>query len=324
MIKPPTPADEQSRLLQLRALDLLDTDPDERFDRMTRMAQRVFDVPIALVSLVDTDRQWFKSRQGLEAGETPRDVSFCGHTILGDETMVIPNAPLDERFCDNPLVVNDPDIRFYAGCPIRAPDGSRIGTFCVIDRRPRELSDDDKIMLRDLAQMVEREIASVALATIDELTGLTNRRGFKIIGAQALAACRRAGQPACMLAVDLDRFKEINDRHGHATGDWALVEMAGILKSVYRESDLIARLGGDEFCALLTGTPRENLGRPLAVLQDRVNRWNSDTRMPFRLEYSAGVVAYDPERHDSMESLLRDADSDMYVQKRHARRSAAG
>jgi diguanylate cyclase (GGDEF)-like protein len=324
MIKPPTPADEQSRLLRLRALDLLDTNPDERFDRLTRMAQRLFDVPIALVSLVDTDRQWFKSRQGLDADETPRDISFCGHTILGDETMVIPNAPLDERFCNNPLVVNDPDIRFYAGCPVRAPDGSRIGTFCIIDRRPRELSREDKTMLRDLAKMVEREIASIELATIDELTGLTNRRGFKIIGTQALAACRRAERPASMLAVDLDHFKEINDRHGHATGDWALVEMAGILKSIYRESDLIARLGGDEFCALLTGTGPEHLGRPLAVLQDRVNRWNSDTRMPFRLEYSAGVVAFDPERHTTVECLLRDADSEMYVQKRQARRSAAG
>jgi len=320
MMKPPTPPDEHARLLQLRALDLLDSNPDERFDRLTRMAQRLFDVPIALVSLVDTDRQWFKSKQGLDAAETAREVSFCGHAILGDETMVIPNAPIDERFCDNPLVIDDPDISFYAGCPVKAPDGSRVGTFCIIDHRPRDLTDDDLVMLRDLAKMVEREIASIELATIDELTGLTNRRGFKIVANQALAACRRVEQPACMLAVDLDRFKEINDRHGHATGDLALMEMAGILKNIYRDSDVVARMGGDEFCVLLTGASKSDLGRPLAILRDRVNDWNAQASLPFHLEYSAGVAVYDPDKHHDYDALLRDADHDMYHHKRDARR----
>jgi GAF domain-containing protein len=115
MLTPPTPSDETRRLQTLRSLKLLDTLPEERFDRVTRLAKQVFSTPIALVSLVDADRQWFKSRQGLDATETPRDISFCGHAILDDDITIVMDARKDQRFCDNPLVCGDPDIRFYAG-----------------------------------------------------------------------------------------------------------------------------------------------------------------------------------------------------------------
>lgn len=158
MIKAPPPADEKRRLADLRDLSLLDTPPEERFDRITRIAQRVFKVPIALVSLVDRDRQWFKSRQGLAAAETPRDVSFCAHTILGHDIMVVPDAKLDPRFQDNPLVSGDPFIRFYAGCPLNMKEGRKAGTLCVIDRKPRSLSPADFELLSDLASLVEDEL----------------------------------------------------------------------------------------------------------------------------------------------------------------------
>lgn len=156
---PPLPPDEAERLASLRALGLLDTPPEERFDRITRIARTLFDVPIAAISLVDADRQWFKSRQGLGAEQTPREVSFCGHAILGSELFEIPDATRDERFRDNPLVAGEPNLRFYAGAPLSAPDGRRIGTLCVIDRRPRELTPAQKAALRDLAACAEREIA---------------------------------------------------------------------------------------------------------------------------------------------------------------------
>ena len=127
MRKPDFPADEQRRLQALRDLELLDTPAEERFDRLTRIAQSVFQAPIALVSLVDAQRQWFKSRQGLDATETPRDISFCGHAILGDEVFYIPNALEDPRFADNPLVAGAPDIRFYAGAPLASADGYKLG-----------------------------------------------------------------------------------------------------------------------------------------------------------------------------------------------------
>ena len=158
MQEPTIPSNEALRITALRCLNVLDTPPEERFDRITRLAQRVFDVPIALVSLVDTNRQWFKSCQGLDVSETPRSISFCGHAILHDAPLVIPDASKDPRFADNPLVTSPPDIRFYAGQPLKAADGSRIGTLCIIDRKPHQLTQPDLDSLRDLAIMVEDEL----------------------------------------------------------------------------------------------------------------------------------------------------------------------
>ena len=131
MKSPPLPPDESARIEALRALDVLDTQTEERFDRITRIAKNLFGVSIALVGLVDEHRQWFKSRQGLEASETPRDISFCGHAILGEEIFVVPDASLDPRFSDNPLVTGEPKIRFYAGYPLALPSGCKVGTLCI-------------------------------------------------------------------------------------------------------------------------------------------------------------------------------------------------
>ncbi len=142
---------------------ILDTSPEERFDRITRIAKSHFGVSTALVSLVDAERQWFKSRQGLDAAETSREISFCGHAILRDETLVVPDAALNPDFADNPLVCGDPKIRFYAGAPLHAPDGARVGTLCIIDGRPRTLSAEDLAVLRDLADCVEEELSMAAV-----------------------------------------------------------------------------------------------------------------------------------------------------------------
>ena len=153
MREPAKPIDETARLMSLHSLRVLDTPSEGRYDRLTRMAQRLFGVKIALVSLVDTNRQWFKSKQGLDACETSRAISFCGHAILSRETLVINDASKDPRFADNPLVTGDPHIRFYAGCPIRDPNGFNVGTLCLIDPEPREMSADDLDALSE--QLVE-------------------------------------------------------------------------------------------------------------------------------------------------------------------------
>lgn len=163
MKTPPFPEDEPERLEALRGLDILDTPPEPRFDRVTRLAQQLFQVPIALVSLVDADRQWFKSQQGLGATETPRDISFCGHAILGDAIFVVPNTLEDDRFADNPLVCGVPDIRFYAGAPLHSSSGHRVGTLCIIDRQPRSFSEEGLKGLRDLADCVEAELERTLL-----------------------------------------------------------------------------------------------------------------------------------------------------------------
>ncbi|MBU1689183.1 MAG: PAS domain S-box protein [Gammaproteobacteria bacterium] len=158
MQEPTFPANEARRLEVLRALCILDTPPEERFDRITRVAQHLFDVPFALISLVDADRQWFKSCQGLSATETPRSISFCGHAILSENTFVVANALDDPRFADNPLVTDAPHIRFYAGHPLKAGDGSRLGTLCIIDSKPRDFSAEILALLADLARSVELEL----------------------------------------------------------------------------------------------------------------------------------------------------------------------
>ena len=157
MKTPDQPQNEAMRLSALEATELLDTRPEERFDRITRLAARTFDVPMCLVSLVDKSRQWFKSCYGLGVRETSRDISFCGHAILGAETLVVANALQDERFADNPLVTGKPGIRFYAGAPLEDRNGFRLGTLCLIDTEPRAFSADDQKILRDFADLVERE-----------------------------------------------------------------------------------------------------------------------------------------------------------------------
>ena len=202
MEKPDIPKGEETRLKTLRSLNILDTSPEERFDRLTRMAKRMFSVPIALVSLVDENRQWFKSCLGLDASETSRDISFCGHAILGDDVFIISDASRDDRFADNPLVIDEPNIRFYAGCPLRFTDGSKLGTLCIIDREPRTLSDGDLELLKDLALTAERELTAVQLATLDDLTNIPNRRGFMMVAQHSLQLCVRQKIPASLVYLE--------------------------------------------------------------------------------------------------------------------------
>lgn len=157
-IRAPLPENEEARLAALHELKVLDTEPEERFDRITRIASGSFDVPIALVSLIDRDRQWFKSCIGINVRETPRDMAICAHAILEGQVLIVPDTFLDPRFADNPLVTGEPRIRFYAGCPLRLPDGHYIGTLCLIDSRPRQLEDKKKRLLRDLGKLVEAEL----------------------------------------------------------------------------------------------------------------------------------------------------------------------
>jgi diguanylate cyclase (GGDEF)-like protein/PAS domain S-box-containing protein len=158
MLEAPIPVDEEERLATLRGLHILDTPPEERFDRLTRLAQHILDTPIAAISLIDSDRRWMKSCQGQAATNAPRSITFCGHAIIGNETFVIPDATLDPRFSDNPLVTGAPHIRFYAGQPLKAINGSRLGTLCIIDKIPRQPSHADLNVLRDLAAVVENEL----------------------------------------------------------------------------------------------------------------------------------------------------------------------
>lgn len=172
----PLQNNEPLRLKALQQLAILDTPESEAFDRITRLASRLFDVPIALVTLVDADRQWFKSSYGLDARETPREQAFCDHTIRSRNIMVVPDASTDPRFSANPLVTGNPNIRFYAGAPLISDDGFGLGSLCLIDSKPREMSLEDQQVLMDLSAMVMAQInLHHAIGRVDPFSGLPNR-----------------------------------------------------------------------------------------------------------------------------------------------------
>ncbi len=316
MQAPAIPQNEEQRIDTLHALNILDTEPEERFDRITRLARRLFDVPIALVTLIDEHRQWVKSAQGAERAESPREKSFCGHAILGDDILLVPDTLRDERFRDNPHVTGESQIRFYAGCPLKAPDGSKLGTLCLIDRKPREFSDEDKALLRDLTRMAEHEIAAIQLATMDELTMLSNRRGFEALSRHALELSRRLKKPAAFLYFDLDNLKQINDRFGHAEGDRALKTYAELLRHTFRESDVVGRLGGDEFAVLMTNASGAELDNALERLQSAVDAHNQKSTRGYAIGFSYGRVTIDAAGHANVSDLMVEADTLMYQQKK--------
>jgi diguanylate cyclase (GGDEF)-like protein len=306
---PPPPAGHAPGL---QALELLGTDSDERFDRFTRLAQRLFDTPIALLELTGSDRYWVKSRIRLDPSDLRRELAFCSAAIFGDEVVVVPDTTRDPRLRDHPFVVGLPEIRFFAGCPVWAPDGSRLGTLCVIDHEPRAVSEEDVGLLEDLAEMLEQELTSLSLATLDELTKLTNRRGFDAIAEHTIAMCRRVDEPATLLYFDLDGFKPINDTLGHAAGDRVLRTFAQNLRETFRDSDVVARVGGDEFCVLLTSATPEDVRRPLSLLEGSLEMREGEPLVSF----SVGIAQYDPSRHSTVRALVEEADQRMYKQKR--------
>jgi signal transduction histidine kinase len=177
MKKPPTLVNEQERLQELHSLNLLDTDDEESLDTIVRLASHVTGCPVSLISLVDSDRQWFKAKIGTEVRETPRDISFCGHTIEHNDMLVVENALDDERFSDNPLVIDDPNIRFYAGHPLITKNGFKIGTLCTIDLVPRKLTDEQKSLLAALAKQAMYLIEK----RLTELKSETTKKNLRIL-----------------------------------------------------------------------------------------------------------------------------------------------
>jgi len=170
MKKAPIPTNEVERLKSVYGLNLLDTPPEERFDRITRCVTKIFHAPISTLTLIDSKREWFKSCQGLDVKEGERAISFCGHALVEDQILVVPDTTKDERFADNPMVTGEPFIRFYAGVPLMTADRTaRIGVLCIKDTKPREFSKDDEEILKGLAYWAELEInaRNMSLAMID-------------------------------------------------------------------------------------------------------------------------------------------------------------
>lgn len=308
--------DSSIRLDALRALSLFNANPDERFDRLTRLARRVFNVPVAKVTLVAPDMVYTVSCAGEQRAQVPRDLSFCSHAIHSDEIMIVPDTLADGRFADNPFVVGDPHVRFYAGCPLVVANGCRLGTLCLVDQVPRQLTQDDIILMKDLAATVEHELTAMHMAIVDGLTGLVNRRGFEPLAQSGLNLSRRLQRPASLLFFDLDGFKAINDTFGHAEGDLALRSFASALKLTFRNTDIIGRLGGDEFAVLLLDSGPSDTHAAIKRLRAAVKSQNDSERRGYELRFSVGHVDYDGLEPADVSRMLLDGDAKMYFDKR--------
>jgi diguanylate cyclase (GGDEF)-like protein len=341
MIEAPLPPDEDARLRALRELGLIFTPAEERFDRLTRLAARLLHVPIALISLVDSRVQWFKASHGLSASESPRTISFCAHAILGDDTLVVRDALEDERFRNNPLVTGEPFIRFYAGHPLRAADGSKVGTFCVIDTRPRRLSAADLGALRDLASMAEDELRVKALSDeqtaliaerdelkrrsmLDSLTRTWNREAIVEVLGRELARAKRSGVPLSVIMVDVDHFKAVNDSFGHPAGDAVLRGVVSHLRGAVRPYDALGRYGGEEFLVVLP-----NCDAPAALaIAERMRQRVGAARFAsaagrVRATLSLGVATRSVPRVEDRDALIEAADRALYQAKASGRNRAA-
>ncbi len=331
------PANEAERLAELRKLNILDTPIEERFERITRIVCRSLNVPIAAISLIDESRQWFKSIQGIAVSETPRSVAFCSHAILENDMLVVPDATLDIRFAVNPLVTEDPSIRFYAGQPLTLASGVRAGTLCAIDNKPRTLSDGDAELLRDLAKMVEVELTAIALsdeqikhvealnraqreARIDGLTRLWNRTGIEEMVQREFDFAKRKDLSVALVMVDLDDFKKINDIYGHPVGDEALRGAAQMLLRVLRSYDAVGRWGGDEFMIVLPGSNKEETTRVLRRIQAETNHTPVLTAQgPIYMHVSMGAASLVPAKGDTSEQLIKAADDALLKAKRNGK-----
>ncbi|MBT4160743.1 MAG: sensor domain-containing diguanylate cyclase [Gammaproteobacteria bacterium] len=305
----PVPDNEAERVNVVKSLGLLNTPPEERFDRYTRFARQLMGAPIAYVSIVGADTQWFKSAQGIDAHTSDRTLSFCTHTIIEDRLMVVEDALEDARFASNPFVVGDPYIRFYLGVKLNVHNDVCIGTLCVCDTKPRYPSDGELSHLVELSKLLEDEFQAHAQSTTDPLTGLSNRRGFETIGSHILALCQRTERAATLMYVHLDDFKAMNVEFGREAGDQVLIDIGQLLLAEFRNSDVVARVGASDFFILLTGTSAVDLSKPVQNLAGAIKEENMN--LAFELSYKVGAVEYDPERHADAEALMAEASEAM-------------
>ena len=316
---------ETDRLAALNSYEVLDTGSEKAFDDLVRLAARLTRSPIALVSFVDAERQWFKANYGLTVTETHRNHSFCAHAILSqDEPLVVGDATADPRFQSNPLVTGAPHIRAYLGVPLVNAEGHALGSFCVIDCTPRNFEAETLETMRTLASAVltNLELRRSMLrmrdaAMTDSLTGLPNRR----LAMSALADMTAQSTPVAVIPIDLDHLKEVNDSRGHAAGDALLQVAANRLKQAVRPGDIVARIGGDEFVTLLTGVTDRDV---VAAVTERISNSLSHPVQfgPGQLQLGATLgVAIVPEDVASHEMALRVADEALLRAKKQRRGS---
>jgi diguanylate cyclase (GGDEF)-like protein len=341
---------EALRLKELQGFDILDSPAEQAYDDVVQLASFICDTPIALISLVDEDRQWFKARVGINEMETPRGQAFCSHAITHpDQLMEVPDALKDSRFANNPLVTGGPGLRFYAGVPLVTPSGSALGTVCVMDKVPRKLTEAQgdalKALSRQVVQLLALRHANAELKLLtqalqarqqaleasqqqlqslndelsaqtmtDPLTGLENRRAFDRALADELARALRSHSPLGLLMVDVDHFKAYNDQYGHVAGDDALQAVAQAIQSQARVYDHVARYGGEEFSVILPDTPIADVRAVAERIRQAVQSM-ANLHRPLTVSIGAAMAG----GQVGPETLVQRADQALYQAKQSGR-----
>ena len=310
--------DEEGRIAALERYAVLDTAPEAPFEKITSLVQSVMDVPICAVSLVDRERQWFKSIQGLDAKETPRSVSFCTHTIKTDEPLIVPDALLHPCFKTNALVLGAPHIRSYAGVPLQTPDGYNVGALCAIDTKPRDFSEAQIGILKSFASLVVDELELRRIAERDHLTHALTRRGFLEQMKKEIARCHRHNRESVLVLMDIDHFKAVNDGFGHPAGDEVLKAVSAACIQNLRENDVFGRLGGEEFGILLTETDTVGGLEAAEKLRKAIEQLTVDVAGGIRVTSSFGLASL-AAGDTEPEAWIAEADRALYAAKRAGR-----
>lgn len=319
----PIPADEQDRLRDLERYGVVGDSSDVHLERLVELACLTFSVPMAAISLVTADRQWFLAEKGLNVSETPRGVAFCAHAILGNRVMVVPNALEDERFRSNPLVTDAPQIRFYAGAPLRSDSGHNLGTLCVIDSRPMEPTPEQIRQLELLSELVIRELDLRRQRYLCPVTGLPIRQRFLHIAEQEFLLARDEGKALSLLLFDIDNFRSINNRWGHHAGDDVMADLCKLGRQFLTEQDFAGRLGDGEFALLLVNTAPEDALTMAEALRHAVTTMPGvHSHSDLQLHISGGLTSRGS-ADTSFEDLLKRAEQALHLAKSNGRNQIA-
>ena len=309
---------EAARLAALDRYDFLDSPREASFDRIVRLIRTILDVPVAIVSVIDAHRQWYKACEGLGGSEAGRRNTFCRYTILQDEPLVVPDAGADSRFAENPYVVGEPHVRSYAGVPLRTGDGHNIGSVCVIGFEPRDFDGRELGILTDFAAIAMDEIELRQRVSTDMLTGVLSRRAFTEAARRDFALAQRQHSSIACIAFDIDHFKSINDTVGHSGGDSILQSVAEHCANTLRETDVFGRIGGEEF-ALLVHAGRNGALETAERLRATIERMRvQHGDITLQATASFGIALLDSTA-PKLETLIERADAAMYRSKQAGR-----
>jgi diguanylate cyclase (GGDEF)-like protein len=311
--------DEEGRLAALRRYEILDTAEEAPFQRIAELVQVVLGVPVAAVTVIDAERQWQKCILGLERQSIPRENTVCNETIRCGEAVMVPDLTVDGRFAALPSVVDEPHLRSYLGVPLTSPDGYHVGTLCALDTIPRHFDARETVILTRLAELVIEQFELRQIAKQDPLTGALSRRGFYAEVEREFLRATRYDRPSALMTLDIDSFRAINDRYGHAAGDAVLIAIAGACMATMRKSDVFGRVGGGEFGLLLPETSAEEARDAAERVRQIIEKLIVEAPAgPLRVTVSVGVAPL-PAAAEGVGVWHSEADIALYEAKQFGR-----